>query len=115
VGIDIVHEDDIAPLIADNVALKRTFSALEIAECAVRVEDSVAAYARRFAAKEALIKACGTPVGHFSAIEIVSHPGGGVSANWSVLIERGLNADVSISSSRGTAVAVAIVWPAEGS
>jgi phosphopantetheine--protein transferase-like protein len=111
VGIDIVHEDDIASLIADSVALNRTFSAREITECAVRIEDTVTAYARRFAAKEALIKACGAPAGYFSAIEIVSQPGGGVSANWSVLTERGLNADVSISSSRGTAVAVAIVWP----
>lgn len=114
VGIDIVHEDDIKPLIGDSVLLNRTFSAREIAECAPRLQDAVAAYARRFAAKEALIKACDTSVGYFSAIEIVSQPGGGVSANWSVLIERGLTADVSVSSSRGTAVAVAIVRPTAG-
>jgi len=109
VAVDIVDEREIEKLSRNPRALRRTFTDRELAECAARGEDRIAALARRFAVKEALMKACGEPAGVPARIEIVHDPSGAPKARWDYLSKNGLEAEVSASSSAGLAVAVAVV------
>ncbi|HXV76000.1 MAG TPA: 4'-phosphopantetheinyl transferase superfamily protein [Candidatus Polarisedimenticolaceae bacterium] len=112
VGIDISHERDFVDLIDNRVALERTFSAREIDECLAAGQDAAAALARRFAAKEALMKACRHVTGALDRIEIVHDDDGAPLARWEHLRANGLRAQISLSSAHSVAVAVAIVTAA---
>jgi phosphopantetheine--protein transferase-like protein len=87
---------------------KKIFSLREIAQC-LEVDDPSGRFARRFACKEALIKAAGWKGTPLTKIEIVSDRGGGPKVVWPGLEKKGLAAKVSLSSEGGLAVAVALV------
>ena len=109
IGIDIVAESELVELSRNDAALKRVFTAREIDDCLNRGQDAVAAFARRFAAKEALMKACRRVVDSPSRIEIVHDDAGTPSVRWDFLEANGLTAQISVSSTASLAVAVALV------
>ena len=97
-------------LLACEKARARTFTPAEIAWCQSRGESAGAAFARLFAAKEALIKAMRAPEGRFCAIEIVHDADGAPSARWSKLPEHG-EVSISMAYSHPFAIAtVAVAW-----
>jgi phosphopantetheine--protein transferase-like protein len=112
VGVDIANEGDFARIWHKSAVLEKMFTRREIEECLQREADSVAALTRRFAAKEAVIKACGKDLSVAPQIEIVSDEAGRPQVRWDYLREENLCADVSLSSESPLAVAVAIVQPA---
>ncbi len=111
IGIDIADERQFQALSREPRALERTFTPRELAECRSRDEDAGPALLRRFAAKEALIKACGQPEGHLARIEILHDNDGRPIVHWDHLTQKGLSARISVSSAPPYAIAVAIVGP----
>ena len=111
IGIDIVAESELIELSRNDAALKRVFTAREIDDCVNRGQDATTALARRFAAKEALMKACRRVEDAPSKIEIVHDEGGAPSVRWDFLEANGLTAQISLSSTASLAVAVALVQP----
>jgi holo-[acyl-carrier protein] synthase len=111
IGIDIADEREIAEMLRNEAALRMVFTEREIAECRSRGEDTAASLARRFAAKEALLKACREAVGAPAAIEILHDAQGAPSARWERLEGLGLRAEISLSSASPFAIAAAIVLP----
>ena len=109
IGIDLADERQLEGILSNRAALVRTFTQRELDECLARHDDAIPALARRYAAKEALIKACGRPEGYLARIEILHDADGRPIANWEFLIERGLTARLSLSSAPPFAVAVAVV------
>ncbi len=113
IGIDIVAESELIALSGNEAALKRVFTAREIDDCRSRGQDAITALARRFAAKEALMKACQRVVDIPSRIEIVHDAEGVPSVRWDYLEAHGLTAQLSVSSTASLAVAVALVQTSE--
>jgi phosphopantetheine--protein transferase-like protein len=111
VGVDIANEGDFARIWNKSAVLEKMFTRREIEVCARQEADSVAALTRRFAAKEAVIKACGKDISVAPQIEIVSDEEGRPKVKWDYLTEENLCADVSMTSESPLAVAVAIVQP----
>lgn len=111
IGIDIAEENDLQSLLQNDRAMSRVFTDREIADCRSRHQDSSTAFARRFAAKEAVAKAVGTIPGHFADIEITHDESGRPKVGWQHLTDNSLLADVSLSSTGSTAVAIALVLP----
>jgi phosphopantetheine--protein transferase-like protein len=109
IGIDIVAESELVELSRNDAALKKVFTSREIDDCLSRGQDAVTALARRFAAKEALMKACRRVVDLPSKIEIVHDAAGAPSVRWDFLEANGLTAQISVSSTGSLAVAVALV------
>jgi len=109
VGIDLTDERHLRGMLSNRRALERTFTPKELADCLRRGQDATPALARRFAAKEALIKASGQPVGRLVHIEILHDAEGQPVVNWAFLDENRLSAQVSVSSVSHLAVAVAVV------
>ena len=110
IGIDIVDEKELRALARDERALAKVFTPRELSACETRGEDRHAALARRFAAKEALVKAWGRPVGNLAAIEITHGADGEPIVHWECLQRNGLRAELSISSASPVAVAVAVLY-----
>lgn len=119
-GVDIVAVARVARLASeDERALDEVFTRDELAYCRRR-GSSNEHLAARFAAKEAVLKAFGTGIGHrmrWTDVEIVKERSGrpsvrlhGEVADWAR--RRGLaDVDVSLSHSAGLAVAHAVsVW-----
>ena len=84
-GVDIVEIDRIRAAVERQGArfLNRIFTRTEQADCTARGSASMASYAARFAAKEAVAKALGTGIGAGAAfldIEIVKTPQGAPQA-----------------------------------
>ena len=93
--------------------IKRVFTPKEIAFCEQR-KDRADAYAARFAAKEAFVKALGVPKGiGWLDIEVVRGRGApafklkGKAAGW--MAERGARAMLTLSHDAGVAAAVVVV------
>ena len=75
IGIDIIENKRIKSLIKDKVFLKRTFSRNEI-EFSKKLINKTNFFAKRFAAKESLVKALGTGFRddiNFKDIEILNN------------------------------------------
>ena len=104
-GTDIVSVTDIASIKSNPVAFERTFSAGERSWCEARGADELPALARIFAAKEAMIKAMGTPEGHFRNIEIFHGTDGCPRVRWNKLP---LNSQVSLSMAYSDPFAIAV-------
>lgn len=111
IGIDIAEEHDLEYLLQNERAMSRVFTAREIDDCRNRHQDTATAFTRRFAAKEAIAKAVGTIPGHFADIEITHDESGRPKVGWQHLVDNSLSADVSLSSTGSTAVAIALVVP----
>ena len=111
IGIDIAQETDLGELLQNDRAMSRVFTDREIADCQNRHQDATTAFTRRFAAKEAVAKAVGTIPGYFSDIEISHDSTGRPKVDWKHLVDHGLSADISLSSTGSTAVAIALVLP----
>jgi phosphopantetheine--protein transferase-like protein len=109
IGIDLAAVIEFEQMLTNPAALARLFTPLELSECLSRQQDAGAALARRFAAKEALLKACGVPDFDLAAIEIRHDPSGAPFAAWNYLDQHALECRLSVSSSGDFAVAVAIV------
>jgi holo-[acyl-carrier protein] synthase len=80
IGIDLVENERIRRALDDHGEAfeRRVFTPAEIQECAGRA-DRVEAFAARFAAKEACLKALGTGWAEglsFQQVEVVRGPGG---------------------------------------
>jgi holo-[acyl-carrier protein] synthase len=97
--------------------LERVFTPAERALCSARA-DAAAAYAGRFAAKEALTKALGAPKGlSWQHMEVARGPSGAPSFRLSGValqaLERlGAEALLSITHDAGVAAAVVVLQPA---
>ena len=100
--------------------LERVYTDAERALCSARA-DAAGAYAARFAAKEALVKALGAPPGiRWRDREVVRNGGapgfvlGGVAAR--VMAERRLGALLSLTHDAGVAAATVVLQqlPGEG-
>jgi len=111
IGIDIAEESDLDGLLKNDRAMSRVFTKREISDCRNRHQDSATAFMRRFAAKEAVAKAVGTIPGHFTEIEITHDDNGRPKVGWQHLTDNQLSADISLSSTGSTAVAIALVLP----
>lgn len=109
VGIDIANEADFARIQHERAVLEKMFTRSEIEDCLRRDGDCAAALARRFAAKEAVIKACGKDISVAPEIEIVTDEAGRPHVRWEYLTGENLCAEISLSSESPLAVAVAIV------
>ncbi len=84
-GVDIVEIERIRKAVHRQGArfLDRVYTRIEQADCDARGAGSMASYAARFAAKEAVAKALGTGIGagaSFLDIEIVKDPQGAPQA-----------------------------------
>lgn len=113
IGIDIAVVSDFESLVDRDDVLCKQFSHGEIAECRARHEDAGAALARRFAAKEALIKATSQRTSELWQIEILHRPDGAPYASWEYLKSHRLACQLSLSSAGPFAIAVAIVGPCD--
>ena len=111
IGIDLADEHQFEAILSNPAALARTFTRRELDECLARHDDALPALMRRYAAKEALIKACGRSEGYLARIEILHDAEGRPIAKWEFLVEKGLTARLSVSSAPPFAVAVAVVMP----
>jgi phosphopantetheine--protein transferase-like protein len=111
IGIDIAEESDLDGLLQNERAMSQVFTEREIADCRNRHQDTATAFMRRFAAKEAVAKAVGTIPGHFAEIEITHDDTGRPQVGWKHLTDNRLSADISLSSTGSTAVAIALVLP----
>ena len=69
IGIDIVDEREFGKTAENERALARIFSERELSDCRGRDQDRVSALARRFAGKEAVVKASGKAVGALYSVE----------------------------------------------
>jgi len=119
VGLDVVETERIARALALHGRRfeERVYTAAELAECAQRA-DRAQALARRFAAKEALLKALGTGSARgisFQQVEVVRADGGSptMSLTGSAAAEarrKGVRQiHVSLSHQPGLAAAVVIL------
>jgi len=109
VGHDLVHHPELGPSLEKPAVLGRLFAQEEIEYCRNQASDSLACFARRFAGKEAVIKALGEPTSSLSEIAFSHTSNGGLAVRWSRLDELGLCAMVSASSSGQYSSATAIL------
>jgi phosphopantetheine--protein transferase-like protein len=112
IGIDIVNEQDFLQILNNEQVLAKVFSKRELLDCRNKAEDYNSALARRFAAKEAVIKAWGKAVGNLAEIEILHDDHGMPFVSWRQLEQSHMYAQVSLSSACAFAVAVAVLMPA---
>ena len=111
IGVDIVNESEFKGMACDERALGKVFSERELEDCRSRGQDYHGALARRFAGKEAVVKAWGKGVGDLSAIEIMHDAHGKPIVFWDVLGRHGLDAQLSLSSAGPLAIGVAVLVP----
>lgn len=115
-GMDICSIERIRRILEGPRAerfLERVFTDAERALCAARA-DAASAYAARFAAKEALVKALGAPPGiRWRDMEVVRGEGAprfaltGIAAQ--VMAERRLGALLSLTHDAGVAAATVVL------
>ena len=112
-GHDLLENAQLESALSKPKAMKRIFTSEEIEHCRGQKADKLACFARRFAVKEAVIKALGYPCGQLSEISVKRGDEGAPIVEWGRLSERGLRAIVSASSSgaysSATAILVALV------
>ena len=111
IGLDLLEIDRLEDALARRPALaERLFTDGERAYAAARTRPGQH-LAARFCAKEAVAKALALEAWSWQDIEVVSPPGGGPPrvVLHGALAGRGLEVDVSLTHSRGTAGAVAVV------
>jgi phosphopantetheine--protein transferase-like protein len=112
IGIDIVNEQDFLQILNNEQVLAKVFSKRELLDCRNKIEDYNTALARRFAAKEAVVKAWGQAVGNLAEIEILHDVHGMPFVSWRQLEQNHMYVQVSLSSAGAFAVAVAVLMPA---
>lgn len=111
IGADIADERDFERMQKNKKALGKIFTQNEIATCQSKFEDFPSALTRRFAAKEALIKARGKGAAAFTKIEILNENSGKPVVSWSYLTKNNLCAEISFGSAYPFAVAFAVIYP----
>jgi holo-[acyl-carrier protein] synthase len=113
IGLDLLEIDRLEAALARRPALaERLFTEAERAYAADKSRPGQH-LAARFCAKEAVAKALALDAWSWQDIEVVSSPQGGPPriVLHGALAQRGIEVDVSLTHSRGTAGAVAMVRP----
>ncbi len=111
VGVDAADEREIEALVLNDAALGRVFTDREIVRCRAFGQGARAAFARCFAAKEAVLKAARIEGATVREIEIHWASDGAPRVHWPRLVEDGMHISVSTSSSGTLALAVAVACP----
>lgn len=117
-GIDIIEISRIAVAISKQRFVDRVFTPNEQTACESRPAQTAAAYAARFAAKEAVMKALGTGLrqGRWVDVEIFSRPSGQPDVKLygffaAHALEQGIDMiHISLTHARDYAAAQAIAW-----
>jgi len=107
-GVDIVSISEISTLVQNPKTMRRTFSETEILWCQERHDDMFPAFARTFAAKEALMKALGEQEGHLNKIEVMRERERNYRVKWDKL-PRGCQVALSTSYSEPFAIAIVTI------
>ena len=117
IGVDIIEIDRLKSIISNQAFIKRVFTKLEIKDCLSSsiLDVQASHFASRFAAKEAVFKAVSDiEVLRWQEIQVSNESSGKPVITFfgttkDIMEKNGLDIEVSLSHSRNSAVAVAIL------